>query len=169
MKDYLTDSIYKLNRKVNYINEINLQDKERLFNLIEYVDTAFEMTVQERLKRDKPRRGEIWLCNFGINVGSEICKVRPAIVTQVNDLNDKLPTTIVMPITSKSAHHDTEFAILTEYLIENCFENDVTGSASAVQTRNVSIGRLFKKIGELNEVGLNIMDEKILRVMGIAI
>jgi mRNA interferase MazF len=45
-----------------------------------------------------PKRGEIWLANFDPTVGSEIRKIRPAVVIS-SDAVGKLPVKLVAPIT----------------------------------------------------------------------
>jgi mRNA interferase MazF len=45
-----------------------------------------------------PKSGEIWLVNFDPTLGSEIKKVRPAIVVS-SDVIGKLPIKLVAPIT----------------------------------------------------------------------
>jgi mRNA interferase MazF len=47
------------------------------------------------------KKGEIYNCNFGRNIGSEQDKWRPAIVLQNNTGNLHSPTTIVAPITDE--------------------------------------------------------------------
>ena len=47
------------------------------------------------------RRGDIWLVNLDPTVGSEIQKSRPCVVVSPAELNDKLRTVIVAPMTSK--------------------------------------------------------------------
>ena len=47
---------------------------------------------------EPPKRGEIWLVNFDPTVGSEIKKIRPAIVIS-SDAAGKLPIKLVAPIT----------------------------------------------------------------------
>ena len=46
-------------------------------------------------------RGEIWLVDFGVPIGSEAGYRRPAIVVQNNDFNESnIATCIVIPLTS---------------------------------------------------------------------
>ncbi len=46
----------------------------------------------------RPRRGEIWLCNFDTTIGAEIKKIRPAVVVSSDGVG-KLPIKLVAPIT----------------------------------------------------------------------
>jgi mRNA interferase MazF len=45
-----------------------------------------------------PQRGEVWLVNFDPNLGTEIQKIRPAVVISSNDVGS-LPIKLVAPIT----------------------------------------------------------------------
>ncbi len=47
------------------------------------------------------RRGEVYWVNLDLTVGSEIKKIRPALVVSPDDMNAALPRVIVAPITSK--------------------------------------------------------------------
>ena len=43
----------------------------------------------------------IWLVNLDPTIGSEIKKVRPAVVISPNEMNDVLNTVIIAPMTTK--------------------------------------------------------------------
>ncbi len=45
-----------------------------------------------------PRRGEIWLVNFDPTVGTEIRKIRPAVIIS-SDAAGRLPIKLIAPIT----------------------------------------------------------------------
>lgn len=51
----------------------------------------------------EPQRGDVWLVNFGPTLGSEIRKVRPAVVLS-SDALGKLPLKLVAPVTEWKAH-----------------------------------------------------------------
>lgn len=51
-----------------------------------------------------PRRGETWLVDFDPAVGSEIRKVRPALVVSL-DAVGRLPLRLVVPITDWKSHY----------------------------------------------------------------
>ena len=44
-------------------------------------------------------RGQVYLCNLGVGVGSEECKKRPCVILQYNSANRTSPNTVVAPIT----------------------------------------------------------------------
>lgn len=50
----------------------------------------------------KVKRGYVYWCEFGENIGSEQCRKRPAIVLQNDPANDSSPNVIVAPITNTS-------------------------------------------------------------------
>lgn len=49
------------------------------------------------------KRGEVYRCFLGQNIGSEECKERPCVVLQYDAGNSKSPNTIVAPITHSSS------------------------------------------------------------------
>lgn len=49
------------------------------------------------------KRGEVYKCFLGQNIGSEECKERPCVVLQYDAGNSKSPNTIVAPITHSSS------------------------------------------------------------------
>ena len=53
-----------------------------------------------------PRRGEIWLVNFDPSVGSEIRKIRPALVLSLDAIG-RLPLKLVVPITDWNTRYST--------------------------------------------------------------
>ena len=46
-------------------------------------------------------RGEVWWVNLDPTIGTEISKIRPALVVSPDDMNGILPRVIVAPLTSK--------------------------------------------------------------------
>lgn len=47
------------------------------------------------------KRGEVYWVNLDPTIGTEIRKIRPAVVVSPNDMNAVLPRVIVAPLTSK--------------------------------------------------------------------
>ncbi|KPA11114.1 PemK family transcriptional regulator [Candidatus Magnetomorum sp. HK-1] len=56
----------------------------------------------------QPQRGEIWSVNFAPAIGSEIKKVRPAVVINIPEAG-RLPLSIVIPITDWKKQFDHFF------------------------------------------------------------
>lgn len=47
------------------------------------------------------RRGDVYWVNLDPVIGTEIAKMRPAIIVTPDDMNDALPRVIIAPLTSK--------------------------------------------------------------------
>ena len=63
------------------------------------------------------RRGQVYWCEFGINIGNEISKssARPAIVLQSNSGNFNSPNTIVVPVTHNTGNQFFLVPLVTQY------------------------------------------------------
>lgn len=84
------------------------------------------------------KRGDIWLVNLDPTVGSEIQKSRPCVVVSPAELNDKLRTVIVAPMTSKG------FAAPFRVPVTHA---GTKGQIVLDQLRTVNKLRLIKKLG----------------------
>ena len=58
------------------------------------------------------RRGDICLVNFNPSKGSEIGKIRPAVVLSKNDDNAMLSTVVVLPISSQIVEDSLPYRVL---------------------------------------------------------
>jgi mRNA interferase MazF len=101
------------------------------------------------------KRGEIWLVNFDPTVGSEIKKSRPCVVLSPAELNDKLRTIMVAPMTSKGfaapfrvpvTHAGTKGLIVLDQL------RTVDKVRLAKRLGSVSASTLSKALGTLQEM-----------------
>lgn len=124
-----------------------------------------ELSIKERFVAHhiQPKRGEVWTCQLGENVGSEINKVRPVVILQ-NDLgNERAATTIVVPISSKQERQPTQVSIESHF-----FEHDtnLSGSVITEHIRSVSKARLGKKIGKLSEEAMRKVEEAVMVSLG---
>lgn len=90
-------------------------------------------------------RSEIWLVNLDPTVGSEIKKVRPAVIVSADGLG-VLPLRIIAPVTDwKPNYSGAEWMV---QLLPD--QNNGLSKISAVdcfQVRSVSTARLIKKVG----------------------
>ncbi|MGV0029318.1 type II toxin-antitoxin system PemK/MazF family toxin [Phormidesmis priestleyi] len=95
-----------------------------------------------------PRRGEIWLVNFDPTIGTEIKKIRPAIVVS-SDAVGKLPIKLTAPITDWK-----------DYFAQNLWHikldpdaiNNLTkvSAIDVLQLRGMDIQRFIRKLGNLS-------------------
>ena len=96
-----------------------------------------------------PKRGEIWSVNFDPTIGSEIKKVRPAVIIS-SDTVGKLPIKLVAPITDWKS-----------YFSQNIWHVKITADTSngltkdsaidSLQLRGVDLQRFICKIGSVSE------------------
>lgn len=95
-----------------------------------------------------PRRGEIWLVNFDPTIGSEIQKIRPAIVIS-SDAVGKLPLKIVLPLTEWKDLFERNIWHIKVIPDRN---NGLTkeSAADALQIRSMAIERFDKRIGRIS-------------------
>lgn len=99
----------------------------------------------------KPKRGEIWTCKLGMNIGSEENKVRPVVIIQNDTGNEKSNTTIIAPISNKIPKIATHKGIKrTDYILENG-EDEITGTLFCEQIRVVSKSRLGRHVATFTE------------------
>lgn len=86
------------------------------------------------------KRFKVWLVNLDPTVGSEIKKIRPAVIVSPDELNAKLQTVVVVPLTTGRAY---PFRIVTKV-------QGKPGVAAIDQIRTVDKRRLVKKISTLH-------------------
>lgn len=108
-------------------------------------------------------QGEIWEVEFFPNIGSEIGKIRPAIVVSSN-LIGKLPLKTIVPITNWSNSFENYPWI---YKIFPNSENGLykLSGADCFQIRNFSVKRFHKKIGSVSEEEIFKVHEIILKTL----
>lgn len=103
-----------------------------------------------------PKRGEIWRIDFNPTKGSEIQKVRPAVVISSNAIG-KLPIKLVVPITDwKDWYENNVWHIKVNPSNFNLLSK--TSCIDVLQTRATAIERFQNKIGDLE---VDIMEDVI--------
>ncbi len=107
----------------------------------------------------KPRRGEVWWVRFDPSIGTEIQKTRPAIIVSNNISNKHLDRFQVVPITSQTAKvHPGECLVQIQ---------DQICKALIDQIRTVSKNRLSKKIVDMSESDIEIVNEVLVLQLGL--
>ncbi len=86
-------------------------------------------------------RFDIYLIDLDPTVGSEIQNKRPCLVISPNEMNHRLRTVIVAPMTTKGRAYPTRVA---------CHFEDKDGQLVLDQIRTVDSQRLVKKLGRLD-------------------
>lgn len=106
-----------------------------------------------------PLRGEVWRVDFDPTQGSEMRKVRPAVVINNNSIG-RLPLKIVVPITEWATVY-ARYPWMTR--LEPGVANGLskTSGADAFQLRSLSLSRFVSKIGLLTEAELDAIADSI--------
>jgi len=91
---------------------------------------------------DLVKRGEIWLVSLDPTIGSEIRKTRPALILSPDDINRRLRTVIVAPLTSQD--HPARFRTAVQF-------DGKPGLILLDQIRTVAKERLRRHMGQVDE------------------
>lgn len=100
-----------------------------------------------------PKRGEIWLLNFDPTLGSEIQKIRPAVVISSDSIG-KLPIKLVAPITDWKPYFSNNIWLIK---IEPNTTNNLNKASAidALQLRGVDLQRFIRKIGIISDIEMS--------------
>lgn len=103
----------------------------------------------------KPRCGEIYTCDLGLNVGSELDNVRPCIILTGDKYNEKSSVITVIPISKKTKlfFHQVE---INEHTVEE-IETMIEGTAKLEQITTISKGKLGRRIGKMSKSGMSLI------------
>lgn len=91
------------------------------------------------------KRGEIWLCALDPTVGAEIRKTRPCLVVSPDDLNQRLQTVLVAPLTS--AGRPSPFRVPVSF-------QRTAGLVLPDQMRALARQRLVRRLGRVDDIAL---------------
>jgi mRNA interferase MazF len=105
-----------------------------------------------------PKRYEIYLADLNPTTGSEINKVRPVVVISQNEMNDRLETIVICPLTSK-LHPKWRSRLLI-----SCMGKPA--EIAVDQIRTISKQRLIKKIDNLSDEKAQMSRELITQMYG---
>ena len=105
------------------------------------------------------RQGEIWLIKFFPKIGSEISKIRPAIVVSHDEIG-RLPLKTIVPITDWKANY-AYYPWMVQ--IVDSAENRLSkvSAIDCFQIKNFANERFVEKIGEVDEVMIREVHETI--------
>jgi len=95
------------------------------------------------------RRGQIWLVDFGVPVGHEQGKIRPALVVSADNWNSHASTVTVLPITRTSHDFPTRIEVQATTIGNGL---DVTSYARCEDIRSISERRLLRALGSVDPV-----------------
>lgn len=132
--------------------------------MLEWLKTKLYLDALSANARTRAvKRGQVYRCNFGCGIGSEIQKDRPAVIIQNDVGNNRSGNTIVIPIT-----HDTStlpcVANITP-LIDSFGNIILDGQANASNMMCVSKARLGDLVCALPASDMKLIDGAIARTV----
>lgn len=99
-----------------------MRDETFMFSLaemsreIKWLDRKIYLTSQkDNAKSRIVKRNEIYWCDYGVGVGSEMDKCRPSVIIQVDSYNSTSGNTIVAPITHDNPTYSCMIPIKVRY------------------------------------------------------
>ena len=114
--------------------------------------------------KDYPKRGEIYIADLNPGFGREMHKKRPALVISLNNLNQVLPTVILIPFSSiVSQNIGPDFV-----KFPNQKGLDKNSALVVNQLGTVDKIRLIKKVGKISENKMQEVEEALKLVLGLA-
>ncbi|MBM2815860.1 MAG: transcriptional regulator [Ignavibacteria bacterium] len=87
------------------------------------------------------KRFDVWLVELDPTIGSEIKKIRPAVIVSSDEMNRHLNTAIIAPMTTVIKNYPTRIKILIQ---------KKAGEIAFDQIRAVDKSRLIEKIGTID-------------------
>lgn len=135
-----------------------LIDLHETQNMLEWLKTKLYLNTQTSNARNRSvQRGQVYWCNFGCGVGSEMQKKRPAVIIQNNIANIKSGNTIVIPITHDNSTLPCMAPITPQY--DNTGILILDGQANTSNLICVSKARLGDPICTLPNSDMKKIDE----------
>lgn len=132
--------------------------------MLEWLKTKLYLdSIAKKAHSRTVKRGQVYHCDFGCGIGSEMQKNRPAVIVQNNIANSHSGNTIVIPIT-----HDTStLPCVTNItpLTDAAGNVVLDGQANSSNIMCVSKARLGNLIGSLPSHDMKEIDKSIARTV----
>lgn len=114
------------------------------------------------------KRGQVYRCNFGVGIGSEMQKDRPAIIIQNDIGNMKSSNTIVIPITHNTNTLPCMAPITSQYEADGVTLK-LDGQANTSNIMCVSKARIGNYICDLSPSDMKAVDEALAKTAGLMV
>jgi len=95
------------------------------------------------------KQGEVWLVKFYPQVGSEISKLRPAVIIS-HDTVGKLPLKTIVPVTDWKSNY-THYPWMLQVNKNKQNGLSKTSAIDCFQVKNFSNNRLMEKMGTIDD------------------
>lgn len=135
------------------------------FDLIEKSE-KLENCRKNNIHPIRPRKGDIYLIEFGQNIGKELCNTHMGIIMQESIKNSISSTVVVIPISSSPKLYDTHEKILEDDIIEGKL-NKFPSKAKAEQITCIDKTRLIHKIGIVSPNFMLRLEKRVLKNLDI--
>ncbi len=110
-------------------------------------------------------RREVWLINLDPTIGSEIRKTRPAIIVSDDDVG-VLPLRVIVPLTDwKERYRVAPWMVRVTPSSDNGLSKIST--ADAFQVRSVSQQRFVRKLGQVDDATIEMIERALASVLSI--
>ncbi len=136
----------------------------KIQNLLDWIKTKIYLdTISINSIKRVVRRGEVYKCNFGIGIGSEMQKERPCVIVQNNTRNSHSGNIIVVPI----SHTNKKISCLVPIETKKDEENNVIldGYANVSNLMCVSKARLGSYISTLSKEEMKKIDTELFAIL----
>ena len=143
--------------------EIDLGQTQRMVAWLK--EKIFLNAISQKAKNRAVRRGQVYRCNFGIGIGSEMQKDRPALIIQNDVANVHSGNTIVVPITHDASDLPCVANIITRTTDDGTVVLD--GQANVANIMCVSKARLGNYIATLSSSEMKLVDEALAKTTGL--
>lgn len=145
--------------------------------LQKWIEKMEKYNKKEKTMMEFPKRGDIWTLDFGMGVGSEIRGVRPVVILSSSLTNEKNNTLLVLPITKRSGSEaydeqnpgesDFKYHLPLKEALFKWGADKVDGIIKTETIYTKSRGRIGKRIGRLNDDGIDQVTELVNKVLHI--
>ena len=140
-------------------------DLEKTQSMLEWLKTKlFLDSISNKAKSRIVHRGEVYECNFGIGIGSEMQKDRPCVIIQGNVGNINSSNVIVAPIT----HTDKPLPCMAKIIPQSNSQGIILdGFANLSNIQTVSKARLGNYITRLSKADIKEIDNALYVSIGV--
>lgn len=136
----------------------------KIQNILEWIKTKiFLDAISNNSIKRVVKRGEVYKCNLGVGIGSEMQKERPCVIIQNDNRNLKSGNTIVIPI----SHTNKEISCIIPIETRKDNENNtiLDGYVNVSNLICISKARLSSYITTLSKAEMKKIDMEILKTL----
>ena len=135
-------------------------DLGKVQNYLEWLKTKLFLDSKAVAAKNRSvKRGQVYSCDLGVGIGSEMQKKRPCVIVQGDIANQSSPNTIVIPITHDPSTLPTVVPITS--ITDNNGNIILDGNANASCMVCVIKARLGDLIGRLSNSDMKMIDQSI--------